>query len=226
MRTKSIAVLVCCTAGTAHAQDAGLTVSVGLKAWSAEWSSFTYEQGQAVPAETVSRMLFIPSVVARWGDFYASVSGFRKSYGGDNSRREWDVNAGWQVLPGVAVGVGYKSLAQLGGGYRYEPKGPILSASAAVPLSGAWSLYGSLGLGRLKTPQTGDDSIVKFSPGPYRITEVGIGYGLPVERPARSLTLTAGYRTQVLVSNGVNDDGSKRFNDLTQGLTLGVSAAF
>jgi hypothetical protein len=126
----------------------------------------------------------------------------------------------------VAVGIGYKSVAQLDGATRYEPKGLIASASAAVPLSGPWSLYGSLGLGRLKTPQYGDDNIVKFRPGPYRISEVGVGYGLPVERFVQSLTLMAGYRTQVLVSNGVNNDGSKRFNDLTQGLTLGVTSSF
>jgi hypothetical protein len=226
MRTNSIALLVLCLAGTARAQDAPVTVSAGLKAWSTEWSTFTYKNGQPVPAELVSSTFFIPSVVGRWRDYYVSASGFQKSYSGGTRRHEWDLNVGWQPLPGIALGLGYKSYAQLDGIVRYEPKGPIASASAALPLSGAWSVYGSLGLGWLKTPGSGPANVVKFSPGPYRISEVGIGYGLPIHAYARALTLTLGYRTQVLVSNGINADGSGRFNDLTQGLTLGATVSF
>ena len=230
-KSATTALLLCATA-LAHAQDGGLTVSMGIKAWAAEWSSFTYAK-DIVTNETVialvdpvSRVLLVPSVSVRWGDWLASASAFSQGYDGQ-TRREWDVNAGWRLMPGVTFTVGYKSIAQVGT-YRYKPKGWTIGANAAAPLSGAWSLYGSLGLGRMTTEQGGNviNKIVSFSPSPYRIVEVGIAYGLPMDGFASALNVALGYRTQVLVSKGVNDSGGGSANDLTQGASLTVSASF
>lgn len=232
MHTRKIAAMVLWSASAAQAQDSSLTLSVGVKAWAAEWSTFTYvpaaNAAQVIAqVDPVSRVLLVPSVSVRWDDFLASASGFTQGYGNDE-RREWDVNAGWSVMPGVTLTVGYKSIAQLGD-YSYKPKGWIAGVNAAAPLSGPWSLYGSLGMGRVKTRQGGnaENRIVSFAPSPYRITEVGLAYGLPMDGlfAFKSLNLAAGYRSQVLVSKGVLEGGGSA-NDLTQGFSVSVSAVF
>ena len=84
-------------------------------------------------------------------------------------------------------------------------------------------LYGALGVGRLRTPAPRSMFDVDFD-ARYRLTELGLTYGWPLPRLARSVTVTAGHRTQVLSSIGAFGDQEGR--DLTQGLALGVSLTF
>lgn len=225
-------------AGPALAQDSGLSVSVGARAWYAEWTTFSFfttPDGKTNLALTQvaanNKLVVLPVVSVRYGNFSGSLSAFLPTDfsfvgGGGNTRKELDVNLGYDVLPGVALTLGYKKVSQSDiEGNRYRPAGPVVGISANAPLAGAWSMYGSLGVGKLKTP-SGDAIDFKAD---YRLTELGLAYTLSGNQQPQRWTFTAGYRIQVLSSqeafttpNGESQDA----RDTTQGLTIGVIATF
>ena len=235
MNKSGLMALTLCLAGLAQAQDSGLSVSVGARAWYAQWTTFGYyaplnNAGQRVnlaltqvPAS--DKLVWLPIVSVRYGDFVGSISAFpstRFSFVDDGSgtRSELDVNLGYAVMPGLTLTLGYKKVSQGDGADVYRPAGPVAGISANAPLGGAFSLYGALGIGRLKTP-AGDK--IAFRAG-YRLTELGLAYTLNAERFPRRWTLTAGYRIQVLSSYEAFNAQDGR--DTTQGLTLGAIATF
>jgi hypothetical protein len=161
----------------------------------------------------------------RYGDFLGSVSalpstGFSFASGSRGTREELDANIGYFVMPGLAFTLGYKKVEQRDGANRYRPAGPVIGVSGNAPLGGAWSLYGSLGVGRLKTP--GGDAI-DFE-ADYRLTELGLAYTLDGDRLPRRWTFTGGYRIQVMSSKDAF--GTQDGRDTTQGFTIGAMATF
>jgi hypothetical protein len=232
-----LAVLVLCGADAALAEESGLSVSLGARAWYTEWTTFSYfvdeHTGENVALTQVSaddELAIIPLVSARYRNFMGSITAipsteFSFSDGSTGKREEFDATVGYFVMPGVALTLGYKKVQQSGNAGRYRPSGPMIGIAANAPLRGAWSVYGNLGLGRLKTP-SGDKIDFEMK---YRITELGLAYSLNGERLPRQWTLTAGYRMQVMNSidgfvteAGVTQDGL----DTTQGFTLGLLATF
>jgi hypothetical protein len=139
------------------------------------------------------------------------------------------MNFGYAVTPGVTVTLGYKKLTQIGrdpgGDYLYRPAGPVVGVSAYAPLGGLLSLYGSLGLGHMKTPgdDRPEDRKVKFE-ADYRLAELGLAYTPNAEGFLGRWTFTGGYRIQVLDSEDALDALDGR--DTTQGFTLGAVATF
>lgn len=230
MKKLGLTAVALCLAGLAQAQESGPSVSVGLKAWSTQWTTFGYDVnggGQTVITQVPAKdkVVLVPLLSVRWRDWVGSVSGYGSTDyefvdGGSNSRKELDANVGYLVLPGVAVTLGYKKVGQKAATDNYELAGLVAGMSATAPLSSSVSLYGSLGLGRMKDTAA---STVKFD-ADYRLTEVGVAYTLPMERFTKALTFTLGYRTQVLSSKEAL--GSQDGRDLTQGVTLGLLAAF
>jgi hypothetical protein len=230
MKQCGLTAIALCLAGAVQAQESGPSVSVGLKAWSTQWTTFGYDTnggGQTVLTQVPAKdkVVLVPLLSVRWRDWVGSISGYGSTDyefvdGGSNSRKELDANVGYLVLPGVAVTLGYKKVGQKAATDNYELAGLVAGMSATAPLSSTFSLYGSLGLGRLKDTSA---STVKFD-ADYRLTEVGVAYTLPMERFTKALTFTLGYRTQVLSSKEAL--GSQDGRDLTQGLTLGLLAAF
>jgi hypothetical protein len=167
----------------------------------------------------------MPIVSVRYADFIASLSAlpstsFSFADGHEDQREEFDVNVGYFVLPGLALTLGYKKVQQSNGPDRYRPAGPVIGLSGNAPLSGAWSLYGNLGVGRLKTP--GGDPI-SFD-ADYRLTELGVAYALDGQDFPRRWTFTAGYRIQVMSSKEAF--GTQDGRDTTEGFTLGAIATF
>ena len=229
-----------CSAGSALAQESEFSVSVGARAWVAEWSTFSYYSEKVGGVDTnraltqVSandKSVLVPLLSVRYGNFVGSVSAYpTTSYsfknGSSGTRQEFDANAGYTLTPGLTATLGYKKVVQRGGKYRYEPGGPVAGVSAFAPLSGAISVYGALGVGRLKTPDKADTTAVEYVrfTADYRLTEVGLAYTLRADRLPRLWTFSAGYRMQVLRSMGAfgNQDG----RDITQGWTLGAVATF
>lgn len=239
MKRNGFIVLACLGAGTfgsagvAMAQDSGLSVSVGARAWYAEWTTFSYYAPNG-PNEALTQVsadrkfVVVPTVSVRYGDFVGSLSAlpstsFTFADGGTGKREEFDVNVGYTVIPGLTATLGYKKVSQRDGETRYEPAGPVLGMSANAPLSGAFSMYGALAFGRLKTPMSGGDEVVKFK-ADYRLTEVGLAWGSSPGTWPRRWTLTAGYRIQVMGSKEAF--GTQDGRDTTQGLTLGAIATF
>lgn len=230
-RVATLAGVVCLLAGAqARADDPALSVTVGARLWYAQWTTFSYFPGiEGQPAQAMTevsapdKVVVMPVVGVRYGDVFGSASAFTSTRfafdNGSNARRsEFDANAGYSVMPNLALTLGYKSVSQTDGSQRYRPRGPVLGASANAPLGSGLSLYGSLGIGWLKTP-AGD--AISFRTG-YRLAEVGLAYAFNTERPR--WTLTGGYRIQVLTSKDAFEGQDGR--DTTQGFTLGVNATF
>lgn len=218
----------------------GLSFSAGVRAWHTEWTTFGYYP--AVPnvpnlaitqTSGPTKWVPLPTLSARYGNFFASVSGFPSTNfeftdGSAGRRSESDLNLGYTVVPGLSATLGYKRIAQRGAIFRYEPAGPVLGVSGNAALAGPLSLYGAFGLGRLKTSNDPRDEVVKFEAS-YRLTEVGVAYALPGTALVKRWTLTAGHRIQVMRSKeafvtaaGQRQDGI----DTTQGFTLGALATF
>lgn len=223
---------VVCAALAAQAQaqerDDNVSVTVRLRAWYTQWTTFSYyaPDGENLALTQISahdKLVMMPLVSVGWRDFIGSVSGipstrFTFDDGSSGRRSEFDANLGYSVTPGLALTVGYKRVTQSDGVNAYRPRGPVIGASANASLGGGLSLYGSLGIGRLKTA-SGDS--IQYKAG-YRLAELGLGYGLNGDWPR--WTLTGGYRIQVMSSKDAFQGQDGR--DTTQGFTVGASASF
>ena len=227
-----IAVAVIGVARHAHAQQvpdqqpaqgaaSDVRVTVGLKVHANRITSST-----PVPIQTVAGLFpvsdsfrssdevtYIPVLSARYKDLFFSGSYLTKtSYSAvlpstgisiDFDRKEYDLNIGYYVLPGLAFSVGYKDVkvnATTGLGSR-EDHGPTVGLSAAAPLGNSVGLYASLAAGRLKVKVSPSISAPRNN---YVSSEVGLFYTIPLTSNAwvRSLNVTAGYRYQTLDSSG------------------------
>jgi hypothetical protein len=190
----------------------------------------------------------IPVVSLRFRDFYASFSTLlNTSYtlsgqaqnSIDASRKEFDANVGYYVLPGLGVSVGYKSLSQAFAGADYRWSGPTIGASATAPIRGGIAAYGALGVGffTMDLPAADANSPVNSSlHADYAIGEVGLAYattGIPTIA-VTSTALTLGYRFQsvatkdykVRAGTGTSVTGSTDLHDVTQGPAIGFLLRF
>ena len=135
-----------CCPGSAWAQDAGLSVSVGARAWYTEWTTFSYlvQNGNNIALTQVSasnKLLLVPLLSVRYGNFVGSASyvpstQFSFADGGSGKRKEFDANVGYSVLPGLALTLGYKSVSQRDGSTRkFEAEAePAWKAGATVEI--------------------------------------------------------------------------------------------
>jgi hypothetical protein len=229
MKKPLIAALALCAVGLAHAQSSGPSVSLGLRAWHTQWDTFSYTLDQngdsvviQVPAQ--DKLVLLPVLSVRWRDFTGSLSLYpsteHEMLGGRRDKREeFDLNLGYAVTPAVALTLGYKKIEQRGS-LLYALDGPVAGISGTAPLGQGWSLYGSFGMGWMKSTGGSD---VKFD-ADYRLSEVGAAYTVPTGSFIKAVTLTAGYRTQVLTSKDARPGQDGR--DLTQGFTFGALASF
>jgi hypothetical protein len=220
--------LAVCFTGATKAQESDLSVSLGLKAWNTQWTTFSYgDDGAITQVPAKDKVIFVPQLVVRYRDFMGSISGYRPTRyqfidrPGD-TRKEFDVNLGYFVAPSVVVTLGYKKLAQVGS-QAYKLSGPVAGVSATAPLGGAFALYGSFGYGWLKTPAKKNVNDIEFD-ADYQLGEVGLAYSLATGSVTKMLTFTMGYRTQVFSSKDAAPGQDGR--DLTHGLTLGLVARF
>jgi hypothetical protein len=236
MSRKWFFVLALCSAHAAVAQDPGVSVTVGARAWYTDWTTFSYvtdDAGENIGLTQNSanaQLAVIPILSVRYGKFMGSFSGipstnFSFNDGTKGAREEFDINVGYFVMRGVALTVGYKKVQQSNGSLRYRPSGPVIGVNASAPLHDAWSLYGNLSLGLLDTPAS---DAIDFDMA-YRLTEVGLAYTLDGKSRPKHWTFTAGYRIQVMNSKDAiitATDTAQDGLDTTQGFSLGVLATF
>ncbi|HKU13576.1 MAG TPA: hypothetical protein VJQ52_04220 [Steroidobacteraceae bacterium] len=232
MNRKWLILFALCSTGTAlAAEEPGVVISVGARAWYTQWTTFSYFVDEATQQNLAltqvsadDKLAVMPLVSVRYDKWLASASALPSTDftfpNGKGTREELDVNVGYFVVPSLAVTLGYKHVSQSDGPNRYRPAGPVLGLSANAPLAGLWSMYGSLGAGWLKTP--GGDAI-DFE-ADYRLAELGLAYALDGNSMPRRWTFTGGYRIQVVSSHDAFDSQDGR--DTTQGFTLGVMASF
>jgi hypothetical protein len=230
----------------------GFSVTVGAKVWVNEWSSWATPtiggQGEVVPVDSSTKVSVIPVVNLRFRDFYASFSTLlNTSYtlsgqalnSIDASRKEFDANLGYYVLPGLGVSLGYKSLSQVFGGASYRWTGPTIGATLTAPIQGGFAGYGALGVGffKMSLPAADVNSSVNGDLNAnYAIGEIGLAYGA-AGIPTIAVTSTAftlGYRFQavrtkeykVRAATGTSVNGSTDLSDVTQGPALGFLLRF
>lgn len=230
-----VALVAALTCTTAFAEEDRLTVSLGARAWLAEWTTFSYFTDEAglnnlalTQVSAPHELVLVPLASLQYGNFVASMSVFPETEfhfanGDRGTRSEFDINVGYAVLPGLNVTLGYKKVSQRDGEFSYEPAGLVLGVYGSAPLSSGFSLYGSVGLGKLKTPQSGGANVVKFD-ADYRLTEIGLAYTLAGVQVRPRWTVTAGYRIQVMSSKEAF--GTQDGRDTTQGLGVAAIASF
>jgi len=216
------------------------SVSVGVKTWNAEWHGnnlmrvgssnlLTHMDSPAVTA-------VIPFVAFKFKDYGLSMStltptSFNSSDGlavGSTSRREYDLNAIYYVIPGVTISAGYKSIAWTG----VEINGYTIASSFSAPITQQLGIYGTGGIGSLTnkyTAQGGSDassySGTSFA-STYSLVEAGISYSIgKLGNFSKSTAVTAGYRTQ-RIRVPISTLGSGNADDNTSGITLAAILSF
>lgn len=231
--------------GAVQAQESNFGLNFGTKVWVADWSTWFVEENgsnqEFITQESAkSKAMVIPQLSFRYRDFIGSVSGAVNSthsferFGGpaEFKRREADVNFGYHLTPGLAATIGYKKFDQItsAGVKIYQVSGPTVGVSAASPLSGGFSVYGALGVGVLSIKGSQDVS------ADYSLSEVGLGYTLPLGRFVKAVNFNLGYRMQVIKAKGVTLSSDttdptapvikQDARDTTQGFTLAAVVAF
>lgn len=226
----------------------GVSFSVGLRAWGNQWSTWDVYPGASENFTSGTRVAVLPTVGVRFGSFLASASHFaRKSYDFQGNtgnfsakRQETDILGGYYVLPTLALTLGHKTVKQdFGGTAQFKYSGPIFGMVASAPLTSGFSLYGTIGLGRMKASlplqDAGGSSRLDAD---YFLGEVGVAYSLnpgSLVPGAKAMALTAGYRNQVLATKGfkvplsTTNSSLYRSTDLrdtTEGFTLGFTLSF
>jgi hypothetical protein len=210
------------------------TVTVGLKVWGNNWSSWNPEYDHSTPQNPIVQNIeqngtvVIPSLSVRYKDFLVAGSYFAKhtyNFGtafGDVPRQEYDVGVGYYVLPTLAIIGGYKQVEQTFANGTYKFTGPILGFSGSAPLTGGFSLYGTAAFGPmdLKEPNGAKRS------SDYRLGEVGVAYVFDAVGGMKAVIGTIGYRSQAILTKLEGTHAGLKGRDTTEGLTVGIAAAF
>jgi hypothetical protein len=162
------------------------------------------------------------------------------------TRKEADVNVGYYVLPSLAVTLGYKQIQQnfvhISNPEFYKWTGPTIGLLASAPLQGGpLSMYGTFAYGRLSLhasePDLLDQDVRQFAHyyfnADYFLSELGVAYGMRTPVKALSLSMTLGYRIQVVATRDFNLETGPGggfqpadLHDVTQGPAFSVLARF
>jgi opacity protein-like surface antigen len=162
------------------------------------------------------------------------------------SRRELDINAGYFVLPGLALTLGYKNgreerdtrsgLSPASGRLLDAKLNALLvGALAAFEVKSGLSAYGQFGYGVGRTKTTLGEGFGTFagetirSNAKYIVSEVGLAYTLPFEISwLRRTSVALGYRSQTIKQNvpSVLTGESRQLRDVKDGFVLSLNATF
>jgi hypothetical protein len=161
-------------------------------------------------------------------------------------RRELDINAGYFVLPGLALTVGYKGGREnrdtnAGGALGISSNlldgkldAVLLGALGSYEIIPGFSAYGQFGygIGRNRftygegTPAPGTE--VKTNPR-YILTEIGVAYQLPLKSNwVQRTSVALGYRSQTIkqkVPSLIGGD-ERKIRDVKDGVVLSLNATF
>lgn len=251
----SIALSVLAVANV-QAEDT-LSVGASLKLWNNNWTSWGMVNSPAsggsyqviVPISSGTEPAVTPAVNIQYGNLFANMStmlstkyDLNGALNGNTvngaTRKEFDINGGYYLMPGLGAFVGYKKLEQNFSGTDYTWSGPILGIAGGAPLgSSAWSLYGQIALGFFNATLPPDASGKTEFDANYTLGEFGLQYGFGNLSFMKSLNVSGGYRMQTVVTKdfglgvtplnqSLRQYGTQDLRDVTQGFTLGVSARF
>lgn len=217
-------------ANTAYASD-DLSVSVGLRLWNNQWqaNSFAPVGGTiaAIHADSSTTLAVIPVMALRYKEFGISFSRFLdRSYTlsdgiqppFEEKRSESDINFSYAFIPGLSVSIGQKEIQW----NEVNIKGPTLGASASAPIGLGFGVYGTGGMGWLKTKAPG----VSLD-SDYALGEIGLSYSFDTKLDImKGLTATAGYRFQKVTAKSYAPVNNRDVNDTTAGFVFGLIGRF
>jgi hypothetical protein len=242
------AAALCGYASVAFADVHDFSLTVGAKGWINDWTSWRVDNVFAntgpvqisEPLHSQTRFTVTPQVSLRYRNLLLSSSYLAAadySLKGSlatvaASRSEFDANAGYYLLPGLTVVLGYKEVRQDYGTGTFKWNGPTAGIAGSVPIGAThWSLYALYGYGllKLKVPEGEADINGRTSfDSNYSVLEGGAAYDFGFDSFVKNLRLTIGYRAQVLTTRGYQllNGGSPDEQDFTQGVTVGISTSF
>jgi len=141
-----------------EAAGSELQWTVGARFWVADWSSWAIKRSSAdyvVQAHADTRLAVIPLMSVQYGKASVSLSSLLgtqyklaapssddHAYQLNAKRSEFDLNAGYQLLPGLRGILGYKTIQQ-NFGVNYKWAGPFAGISASSELQGPLGMYGA-----------------------------------------------------------------------------------
>lgn len=242
MKTFRNAVLVALAASvygipTVASANDSFSVSLGLKTWFNKWSSpASSTPSSGTPSfrsiQSSSETDVIPQLTSRYGNWFASGSyllplnfHFSDSLSSFSAKRsEWDLNVGYFVLPGLAVSLGkkYVELDYSDPSAKWEMDGFTLGLSASAPIADRVGLYGNFAAGL----DSKFDQAANSYDNDYYLVEVGLSYSIPNLAGAKNVSLTGGYRQQIIRLNDPIQPFVGEAKDETRGLSLGLVASF
>jgi hypothetical protein len=205
--------------------------TIGVRMWRVDWQSWFFPANPTYHNADLETAV-IPVGSLRYKDFLVSGSyllskDFQFNPAPDyptTERREYDVNLGYFVVPGLAVSLGWKDVKYdtSDGGYTWHLKGPTLGLSGSAPLAPWSSLYGSLAYGR---PKLKDNAVFNDVRANYLLTELGLAFPLGhFSDSLHGFVVTAGYRYQRIgAKSNVAGATSDELFENTQGAVLGIS---
>jgi len=215
-----------------NSSESDIGISVGSRFWNATWNANSVRQlnnkDVVLHADSETSLVTIPVIAVRYKDFGASASYFTNTDFtlSDNivtktfSRKEWDLNASYFILPNLAAGVGYKDINWDG----VKIYGPTVSLSATAPLASGISMYGTIGYGWQVSEIFGINDKLNTK---YTLGEFGLAYSTNTGwNSLKAISFTAGYRNQKISINGSPIAGRRDINDITSGMTIGVIGRF
>lgn len=242
------------------------TVMLGLKIWPNKWDLpvelFGYDNKTYIHEfESGAELTYIPAVLIRYRNFFIGgsylsetdydfvnqnysnwgvednilyITGTTISVSG--SRKEWDLNLGYFLLPNLAISIGYKNLDRdldiffISEGYSSDGSqtdeiiddvfeasyplsayAPIVGLSASTPLVNRLNLYGNMAYGLLdgdaEYNYEGGKNELTLD-GEYVFAELGLSYTILLKRKSASaVTFNIGYRFQRLEMQFESKDG-------------------
>lgn len=237
-----VAALAALPMANAAAAEGDFSATIGLKAWVNNWNSWNQTRSGELAnfldpivqnIESSNTDGWIPSFSMRYQNFLVGGSYFAKrgydfgSHGFvDVKREEFDLSAGYYVLPTLAIIAGYKEVDQWFGD-KFKYSGPIIGFSASAPLTGGFSLYGTAAFGPMDAELPTASGIKKVDAS-YRLGEVGVAYVFDTGGSAgmKSVIGTLGYRSQAIVTKFDGTWSGQKGRDTTEGITIGIAAAF
>ncbi|WP_374357821.1 hypothetical protein [Chitinimonas sp.] len=241
--------LLCSFALPAQASDEPRpwSFNAGFRVWHNEWDANSFPFSSNLPPgnnqttqRTVSHVrdsktMIIPMVSARYGDWaLTATSTMPRSFNladGITSinvpRSESDVSLSYYITPQISVGIGQKHISWT----NIRIRGPVASLGLAAPLQQGLTLYSGLGLGRLRSKNTVENSELSIS---YFVGEAGLAYSLgALDSRLSNFTALLAYRNQRVTAHdvGLSDSLGRIYtqsdvSDVTSGPVLGLTARF
>ncbi|MFQ5586370.1 MAG: hypothetical protein ACE5GF_06075 [Thermodesulfobacteriota bacterium] len=211
-----------------------LTISVGTKLWYNSWNKWLFNTGNGNLLSNRSEdneMSLLPSLSLKYKKFFLTGSWMlptEYTFPGHPSigntfkmeREEMDVNAGYYVTPSLGLTGGYKAIKQTLGegtaGGFIDYTGPTLGILGSAGIGNGLAIYGNAAYGFMEMER--NSGTVDAT---YTSSELGLAY-----IPTPMVSLTLGYKYQVVKSECDSANPDKTCTDLTNGFLLGANLIF